>query len=155
MIPLLEWHQVGTRCLWNIYFKKGKVATQDIQNEDYVNHSCDGNMWFDGSDVSYPIFIIYKDKYGKLIAKRDIKQGEELTYDYAMTEASNGNWSSTINAIDFRIECLCNSTNCRKIVTGSDYLIPEIRKQYEGHFLPHIRKKIKHFDEQKKSWILQ
>ena len=42
---------------------------------------------------------------------RNIKAGEELTWDYAMTEAS-----------DARIECLCGAPNCRGIIGSFLYL---------------------------------
>eukprot|EP00195_Chlamydomonas_chlamydogama_P009886 CAMPEP_0202905050 /NCGR_PEP_ID=MMETSP1392-20130828/32269_1 /ASSEMBLY_ACC=CAM_ASM_000868 /TAXON_ID=225041 /ORGANISM="Chlamydomonas chlamydogama, Strain SAG 11-48b" /LENGTH=137 /DNA_ID=CAMNT_0049592971 /DNA_START=25 /DNA_END=434 /DNA_ORIENTATION=+ len=38
----------------------------------FFNHSCDGSTWYDGDD--------------KVIAKRDLVEGDEIAYDYALTE---------------------------------------------------------------------
>ncbi len=79
----------------------------------YMNHSCDPNTWFDGADT--------------LLARRDIKPGEEVTYDYAMTEIA-GEWD---------MSCACGSPFCRGRVTCQDYLDPVWQARYEGHLPPH------------------
>jgi len=53
----------------------------------YVNHSCNPNTFIQGF-------------FG--IAKRDIKQGEEITEDYALENPPNA-----------PIPCLCGSKNCK------------------------------------------
>jgi uncharacterized protein len=65
--------------------------------EWYFSHSCNGNLGFD--------------KNGNFIAIRDIKNGEELSYDYGLIES---------NQI-FKMTCKCKSKNCRKIITGNDW----------------------------------
>jgi SET domain-containing protein len=65
----------------------------------YFNHSCDGNVGFD--------------KNGDFIAIKNIKAGDELSYDYGLVE-SNPN---------LRMLCKCNSVNCRKIITGEDWKV--------------------------------
>ncbi len=52
------------------------VATNDkeLEEADFLNHSCDPNC---GINVSL-----------KIVTMRDIEPGEELTFDYAMTESS-------------------------------------------------------------------
>ena len=59
--------------------------------EYLVNHSCDGNTWYSGDDL--------------LVAMRDIREGEELTYDYALTE-SDPDWV-------LAERCLCGAAACR------------------------------------------
>ncbi len=87
----------------------------------FINHSCDSNIWM--SDIS------------TLIAKRDIKIGEELTVDYALFEADENHIS--------KWECKCGASVCRKRITGKDYRLPELQERYKDHFLPFINKKIK------------
>jgi len=84
----------------------------------FINHSCDPNVGPDGQIT--------------FVAIRDIKAGEELYYDYAMTTDRN-----------YRLKCSCGSKNCRKIITGKDWKLKSLRKKYGNHFAHHILKKIK------------
>lgn len=85
-----------------------------------MNHSCDPNV---GSALDLH----------HTFAMRDIEEGEEITYDYAMTDA--GKW-------DF--VCACGKPNCRKFVTGNDWKIPELQQRYRGYFQENIQEKIDH-----------
>lgn len=64
------------------------VDDEEILN--YINHSCDCNSILDISDEP------------KLIAKKKIKVGEEITVDYDQTEKGG-----------VKIVCHCGSVNCR------------------------------------------
>jgi len=88
----------------------------------YVNHSCDGNGWYEGDDL--------------LVALRDIKPGEEITYDYALTE----NRSDWVLAGGNR--CLCGSALCRNRVTGNDWKRKDLQDKYGKHFMSHILQSI-------------
>ncbi|HYE21970.1 MAG TPA: SET domain-containing protein-lysine N-methyltransferase, partial [Verrucomicrobiae bacterium] len=99
----------------DLYF--AAVQKHQVESADYVNHSCDPTCGV-------------KDKL-KLVAMRDIHPGEEITFDYAMTESS-----------DYSFECNCGRTNCRKKVTGDDWKIPELQKKYKGYFSEYLEKKI-------------
>ena len=88
---------------------------------DFMNHSCDPNIWME-DDVT-------------LVARRNIKTGEELTADYAMWEANEewvGPW-----------ECRCGSTLCRKAYTGKDWRRKELQERYRNHFSPFINERIR------------
>jgi len=89
----------------------------------YGNHSCDPNLWM-------------KDRV-TIIARRNIRPGEELTTDYAMYTISP----------DWSMECNCGSSLCRRLITGNDWKLPELRARYRGHFSPVIEKLI---EEEKK-----
>ena len=78
------------------------------------------NTWYLSSDL--------------LVARRNINKGEEITYDYCLTE-SNPDWI-------LAPKCLCKSDNCRGLVTGNDWKIKELQIRYANHFFPHILKKI-------------
>ena len=73
------------------------------------NHSCEPNAGFSG------LF--------HLVAMRDIHPGEEITWDYDMTE--NSNWVLK--------ECKCGAKNCRNTIRGFRFLPEEFRNKYKGY----------------------
>lgn len=73
----------------------------------YINHSCSPNCGIAGSD--------------QIITMRIVKAGEELTWDYAMTE--DNRW---------RMVCKCSSPNCRGVVGSFVDLTEQQRKEYQG-----------------------
>jgi acyl-CoA thioesterase I len=77
--PKPKWAHIG---------KNRWVSDEKVLN--YINHSCDSNSNLDISDLP------------RLIAKRDIKSGEEITVYYNKTERHQ-----------FKIKCKCNSPNCK------------------------------------------
>jgi hypothetical protein len=91
--------------------------SEEMEIGDYLNHSCDPNLGI-------------KDSL-KLIALKDVKIGEEVAFDYAMTESS-----------DFEIKCLCGKSNCRRKITGEDWKRKDLQEKYKGYFSDYIAKKI-------------
>jgi hypothetical protein len=85
---------------------------------DFINHSCNPNAGLQGQIA--------------LVALRDIEVGEEICYDYAMTDGS---------AYD-EFECHCGEPICRHRVTGSDWQLPELQIRYAGHFSPYLQRRI-------------
>ena len=85
---------------------------------DYVNHSCEPNSGLLGQI--------------ELVALRDISVGEEITFDYAMSDGSDYD----------EFECECGAPNCRQRVTGRDWRIPELWQKYAGHFSPYLERRI-------------
>lgn len=88
--------------------------------DDYINHSCDGNVWMANAV--------------QLIARRDIAAGEELTADYSI-------WLSDSNYV-MRERCRCGSSLCRTLITGRDWLKADVRARYAGHFSPFLNRQI-------------
>jgi SET domain-containing protein len=85
----------------------------------FVNHSCDPTAWM-RDEVT-------------VVARRDIQPGEEICGDYVVWEADP----------DYLLEpCRCGSPNCRTTITGNDWMRPELRERYQGHFLPCIERRI-------------
>ena len=84
----------------------------------YSNHSCDANLGMRG-EITF-------------VAMRNIRAGEELTHDWAMTDDD-----------EYSIECKCGAPNCRKILIGKDWQRPELQTRYAGHFSAYIADKIK------------
>ena len=81
------------------------------------NHSCNPNLGMRGEIT--------------LVAMRDIRAGEELTHDWAMTDDD-----------DYSVECKCGAPNCRKILTGKDWQRPDLQQRYAGYFSAYLADKI-------------
>jgi hypothetical protein len=81
------------------------------------NHSCDSNLWM-------------RDALA-IEARRDIAAGEELTVDYALQ-----------TVVEWEMPCRCGSSSCRGTVRGSDWMRPDVRLRYRGHFSPFINERI-------------
>ena len=84
----------------------GKRTYIDLDKKSHLfNHSCNPNTGIR--------------KISEMFALRDIKRGEELTYDY----------SSTIAPTEWKMKCKCGGDGCRKIL--SDVLsIPKKQLEY-------------------------
>ena len=104
------------------------LVPRPIGEGDYVNHSCNPNAGLSG-------------QIG-LVAMRDIKVGEEVCFDYAM--------SDTMPYDEF--ECGCGQPNCRGNITGNDWQKSELQKRYAGFFSPHVQRKIDTQREEKRAF---
>jgi uncharacterized protein len=94
------------------------LVPRPIGEGDYVNHSCNPNAGLSGQIA--------------LVAMRDIQPGEEVCFDYAM--------SDTMPYDEF--DCECGAPNCRKHITGHDWKLKVLQKRYAGYFAPHVQRKI-------------
>ncbi len=74
----------------------------------FFNHSCDPNTAIIGTK--------------KVVARRDIPAGTELTFDYSFTDADI-NWTLSDS-------CTCGSKNCRKIIRSIQNLSPATVKAH-------------------------
>lgn len=94
------------------------LTAEEKEPTDCFNHSCDPNLGFSG-------------QIG-LIALRDIRAGEELTFDYAMSDGGPYD----------EFECHCGSIHCRRKITGSDWKLPQLWNKYKGYFSPYLARRI-------------
>jgi hypothetical protein len=85
---------------------------------DWVNHSCDPNAGLCGQIV--------------LVAMRPIEPGEEICFDYAMTDSYPYD----------EFDCQCRSPICRRRITGNDWRIEDLQKRYVGFFSPYLEQRI-------------
>jgi len=93
-------------------------APGPVEDAEFVNHCCEPNVGFSGQ-VS-------------LVALRNIKPGEEICFDYAMSEAS-----------DFaEFDCRCGAPGCRGRVRADDWMRAELQSRYRGHFSPYLQRRI-------------
>jgi hypothetical protein len=85
---------------------------------DWVNHSCDPNSGMSGQIV--------------LVAMRETAPGEEISFDYAMTDSYPYD----------EFDCQCRSTRCRKRITADDWRLGELQERYRGFFSPYLQTQI-------------
>lgn len=87
-----------------------------------VNHSCEPTAGFQGQIT--------------MVSIQDLAAGEEVTFDYAMTDVSSEEegWED--------MECLCGTPSCRKVVGGNDWKLPELQERYKGYFSPYVQRLI-------------
>jgi hypothetical protein len=104
------WFQIG----------KNKWISPSPRNPGrFINHSCNPNVGIKASN---------KGKSLLMIALRNITQGEEIAYDYAMSDWDWG-WA---------MPCFCEEPNCRKTIRGYKYLPTKIKKKYSGYITPFL-----------------
>jgi uncharacterized protein len=94
------------------------VSAVSAEPGDLVNHSCEPNCGIVGSIL--------------VVAMRDIEPGEELSFDYAMADASDYD----------EFTCECGASSCRITVTGSDWRDPELQERYRGWFSAYLERRI-------------
>jgi len=103
----------------------------------YFNHSCNPNSAIKGK-VS-------------VIAVRNIKEGEEITFDYSLNEAD----------IFWNIKCHCGSKNCRKTIRSIQFLPPKVFNTYKKYTPKYFKQvfqkfhisKFKDFERLKVAWV--
>jgi hypothetical protein len=114
---------------------EGKEAESDpleVDDEKYLdldelsrtfNHSCDPNAFIRGKN--------------ELIALRDIKTGEEITFDYSITMNDNEDKIKKAGRSLWKCECRCGSKNCRGIIDQFKTLPKEVQIFYiKNKFMP-------------------
>ena len=67
-----------------------------------------------------------------LTSLRNIKSGEQLTFDYATCESLPYD----------EFECECASASCRVRVTDQDWMSPTVQELRAGHFSPYLQRRI-------------
>lgn len=95
------------------------ISSYTQSTADWINHACAPNLGLAGQIT--------------FIALRDIAVGEEVCYDYAMSDGSS---------ID-EFPCQCGAPSCRKIITGQDWMKPALQKAYAGYMSPYLARRIK------------
>jgi SET domain-containing protein len=96
----------------------GPRHVTDLDQAEMINHSCDPNAGIKGQCV--------------LVARRDIKAGEEITYDYETTDIE-----------DMNFKCNCGSRICRGRIDGGSWKNPSWRKKNKNYLSWYISEKIR------------
>ena len=89
-----------------------------VGGADHINHSCEPNAGLFGTT--------------SLIALRAIQSGEEICFDYAMSDSN----------VHLDFECRCGKPKCRKFVRPDDWRRPELQRRYRTIFSPYLRRRI-------------
>ena len=101
---------------WAIQFETHKwIDTKGLGR--WINHSCEPNSGIKG------LF--------KLMAMRDLVVGEEVLWDYDMSE--NSDWVME--------GCRCGSKTCRKLIHGYRFLPDLKKKEYELYISDWLKQK--------------
>ena len=90
--------------------------------EDYINHSCEPNVKIDFKKLNF-------------IGLRDIRKGEEITYNYLTTE-----YNLVKDKLDF--DCNCDSKNCFGRIKGFKFLTETKRLKLKPLLSPFLKKKL-------------
>jgi SET domain-containing protein len=90
--------------------------------DDFINHSCSANLGFNDDGQWF-------------VALRDIAAGEELSFDYAMSE----------NDLDFAMTCQCGAASCRGTVSAFRFLPRREQERFLPHAQPYLRALYKGF----------
>ncbi len=110
--------QDWTDDLYNHAIQYGKTNWRDSNGiARLINHSCEPNCGIK--------------KYFKVVAMRKILKGEQITWDYEMTE-KNQHW---------KMKCRCGSKLCRKVIGNYSRMPKSIRKKYKGFISEWLLKK--------------
>ncbi len=125
-----------------VSFLKGKVCKKENQSkEDSLDNPCwvgvGKNEWL---DPAYPFKFINHSCNPSvgirgrvtLVALRDMKPGDEITFDYSITEI-DPNWY---------MNCKCGEKNCRKKIRSIQYLPKKILKRYFPFIPTYFRRSI-------------
>ena len=86
---------------------------------DMINHSCEPNCGIAGTSSVQTL--------------RDIEIGEELTFDYAMSDSSQYD----------EFTCACGKDKCREKITGMDWQKKDLQAKYSKYFSAYIESLIK------------
>lgn len=92
--------------------------------ENFLNHSCEPTGYIDFKDLTCKAY-------------RNIRKGEELTYNYLTTEWDFAN----------KFKCECGSKKCYRELKGFKYLSIAQKEELKDFLSPYLRKKLK--EEQK------
>ena len=102
------------RYAWPVSDNVFQLWSENPEHWRPVNHSCDPNTWLEGLD---------------LVARRNIKSGEQLTVDY----------STFCGPSMTPFDCSCNAAGCRRVIRGTDFQLPGVRERYGDHVSDFIR----------------
>ncbi|CAK0770528.1 conserved hypothetical protein [Gammaproteobacteria bacterium] len=88
-------------------------------NDQLVNHSCEPNMVSMG-DTDFPTNPEIKEGTCTWVAIKDIKKGEQLTYDFDLHF-----WEIS----KYSFKCCCGSKNCRVYIQGFKFLPRDLQEK--------------------------
>lgn len=105
--PIISWNEAVTKGRENHVVPVDIDKYVDIyEPESLVNHSCDPTTGFSGPST--------------LIALRDLKKGDEITFDYSLVTADS--WT---------MDCHCGAKNCRGKISDYADLPQDVKERHK------------------------
>lgn len=106
----------------DLFLAPKKISTKEERQKILlvINHSCNPNCGIRGEITG--------------VAMRDIDINEELTMDYATLDDEEDE--------NYNLICTCGEKNCRGIITGKDWMRPDLQRRYRGYFATYLKEKI-------------
>ncbi len=99
------------------YFLAARNHDEEEAIKLYINHSCRPNCGLRG-EITF-------------VSIRNIKANEELYIDYGLTDNE-----------EYSFECECGESCCRSNITGKDWKIKDLQKNYFHYFAEYLKQKI-------------
>ena len=96
------------------FLSAGEVIWMQLP-ERHINHSCEPNVYVDDASG-----------VRRVVAMREIKAGEEVTYDYSINGFGDVVW-----------RCHCGSRRCRNLVHSDFFHLP---LELQAEYLPYLNK---------------
>lgn len=100
--------------------------------DDYINHSCDPNC-----------VVRFENDEAILYVLRDIKTGEELTFDYNTSDWDLVEQGQRTNS-DLSFTCRCGSENCVGDIKGFRHLSESQRAKRKTYLSPFLLGRFSH-----------
>ncbi len=116
----------------------GPVFEYDYEHwtDDILNHviQFDRRKWRDSNGIARLTNHSCNPNCGiknlfDIVAMRDIEKGEQITWDYEMTEKNE--W--------WRMRCKCQAPDCRKVIGNYTNMPLKTRKKYSGYISSWLR----------------
>eukprot|EP00003_Mantamonas_plastica_P025039 TRINITY_DN4817_c0_g1_i2.p1 TRINITY_DN4817_c0_g1~~TRINITY_DN4817_c0_g1_i2.p1 ORF type:complete len:158 (+),score=36.53 TRINITY_DN4817_c0_g1_i2:299-772(+) len=111
--------------IYTIQVAKDKHFTPDPPVK-FLNHSCDPNLGVKTKSNGIPDFFAIK----------EIKENEQLTFDYAMTEFTLA--ERLESGEEAWIKCECGTQKCRGLLGSFADLPEETKQEYEGFIAEYL-----------------
>jgi uncharacterized protein len=99
----------------------GSTPWPDEDVSYYYNHSCDPNTGYRGDDW--------------IVALREIREGEQVVYDYGFTETQDSN--------HYGLQCKCGAAKCRGFLDLLQYKDPVFIKSHYENCTDFIKRKMR------------
>ena len=116
--------------MYTIQVNKGKHVFPEGPTK-LTNHSCQPNakIVFEKRNAMVPTSSPHYEVFWQLFASRDIKKGEDITFDYTTTEYEMAE----------SFQCNCGEAKCLGEIKGFKFLSPEQKRQKANHASPAIK----------------
>ncbi len=101
---------------WLALEKNKWLSPYDKNPWRYINHSCNPNAGLKGKVT--------------VVAMKEIKKNKQITIDYSITE-DDPYW---------KMKCICEQKNCRKIIRSIRFIPPMLFNKYKNYIPKFLRK---------------